>query len=112
MDDVNILTYSQSTEENCRNLERIHSACEEWVSCHGSTFSLKKYELIHFTHTPKRFNLKASIQVTGTELIPKDQIKVLGIQLNSVLQWNPQLKAVEAHAVHQLNTLKLITGST
>jgi hypothetical protein len=67
---------------------------------------------MHFTRTSKRFNLKIGIYIAGIELKSKNQIKVLGIQLDPALRWNSQLKAVEARAVHQLNALKSIIGST
>ncbi|KAI1001176.1 hypothetical protein K3495_g7023 [Podosphaera aphanis] len=49
VDDTNILTWSNSTEENCRNLERYHGICEEWAKKHGVRFAPENYQLIHFT---------------------------------------------------------------
>jgi ribonuclease HI len=114
VDDVNILTFSKSTEQNCRNLERIHLACEDWATRHGSAFNTKKYDLIHFTRTPKRFNMKANINIaaTNTKVEPKTDVRVLGVQLDPALRWKPHLRAVEARAVHRLNALKTLTGST
>lgn len=53
VDDVNILTYSESAERNCQNLSQIHERCTEWSRRHGCQFCPSKYELIHFIK-PKR----------------------------------------------------------
>ena len=42
VDDTNILIWSDSTKENCRNLERLHGKCEEWADRHGVKFALEK----------------------------------------------------------------------
>jgi hypothetical protein len=116
IDDVNVLTFSKSTEQNCKNLERIHLACEDWATRHGSAFNAKKYDLIHFSRTPKRFNMSAEINITASntsvKVKPKANIRVLGVQLDPALRWRPHLRAVEARAVSHLNALKTITGST
>jgi hypothetical protein len=112
VDDINILTYGSSTEENCRVLERTHNACESWAKTHGSKFNTEKYELIHFTRTPKRFNMKAKVKITGQEIEPAADIKILGVRLDTALKWGAQLKAIETQAARTLNALKSITGST
>lgn len=114
VDDVNILTHSLSTEQNCRNLERIHLACESWATRHGSSFDPSKYDLIHFSRTPKRFNMlaKLSLSSVNASLDPKLDVRVLGVQLDPALRWKPHLRAVEARAVHHLSALKTLSGST
>lgn len=47
VDDVNILVYGNSTEANCRTLEKLHVKCADWARKHGATFAPHKYELIH-----------------------------------------------------------------
>ena len=39
IDDVNILAYSTSTEENCRTLEKVHKKCEWWAKKHEAIFA-------------------------------------------------------------------------
>ena len=48
-DDLNALTYSTSTEENCTKLEGLHLEALEWAKKHGITFAPDKYKLIHFS---------------------------------------------------------------
>jgi len=112
VDDVNILTHSSSTEQNCITLKIIHSACEEWAKRHGSSFAKKKFHLIHFTRTLKRVNLEASLNLGEHTVEPETDIRILGVQLDTTLRWQPHLRAVEAQVTHHVNALKAITGST
>src|SRR5277367_140828 len=66
-DDVNLLAYSQSTEDNCRKLERVYQELSQWAAKHGMRFAPQKYELIHFSRKTKKFNMQASIQIGETE---------------------------------------------
>ena len=60
--------------------------------------------------------MKAKINITtadtNVEILPKIEVRILGVYLDPALRWKPHLRAVEAKAVSQLNTLKIITGST
>ena len=57
IDDINLLAYSKSTEQNCATLSQVHDRCLEWAQRHGMAFAPQKYELIHFTTARKRHNL-------------------------------------------------------
>lgn len=92
IDDVNILAYSTSTEENVKTLERLHKQCEAWACRHGSTFTLKKYKLIHLAKNPKKFNMAATITIAKETMAPKADIRVLGVQIDTKLRWGPHIK--------------------
>ena len=47
IDDVNILAYSTSTEENCKTLKRLHKKCKRWALKYSSVFASDKYKLIY-----------------------------------------------------------------
>jgi exonuclease III len=112
MDDVNILTFGKTTEGNCRTLQHTHDACETWARRHGSKFNPQKYELIHFTRKPKRYNMDASMEIDGQTIQPTGDVRILGVQLDSALRWKPHLRTLEAKAERTLNALKTTTGST
>jgi len=112
VDDVNILTYSESTEQNCKKLAEIHMECQKWARKHGSQFCPDKYELIHFSRTKKKFNMSAEVRLEGQSVGPKTDIRILGVRLDSALRWQAHMRAVEAKAVHLVNALRTITGST
>lgn len=112
VDDVNILTYGESTERNCRVLSEIYGKCEQWSRTHGTKFSELKHELIHFSRTPKWFNMDAKVTLAGHPVAPKTDIRVLGVQLDSKLRWAPHMRHVEAKLVIRQKALQTITGST
>ena len=92
-DDLNALTYSTSTEENCTKLEGLHLEALEWAKKHGITFALDKYELIHFSRARKRFNLAALIRLTNSILKePTKEVRVLGVWLDLKLLWKPYIQ--------------------
>ena len=43
VDDTNLITWSNTTEENCRKLEELHEKCASWATKHGFKFALEKY---------------------------------------------------------------------
>jgi hypothetical protein len=48
-DDINLLTYSESTVVNCITLKSAHNRCLAWASTYRMKFALRKYTLTHFT---------------------------------------------------------------
>jgi hypothetical protein len=79
IDDLNILAYSSSTEQNCANLSQLHTRCQDWAERHGITFAPYKYKLIHFTTATKKHNLQASIQLKEVGKSPTQSVRVLGV---------------------------------
>lgn len=77
MDDVNVLAYSTSTEENCRTLERLHKECERWARKHSSVFAPDKYELIHLAKTPSNFDMTTTISISSETIKPKADVRVM-----------------------------------
>ena len=112
VDDANILAYGKSTDENCKTLEAIHRQCETWASRHGSVFAPTKYELIHLSRNPKRFNMTASINIASTEIEPKTDIRVLGLQIDTKLKWGPHVRKTQEKMVKQSMALAKISTST
>src|SRR5699024_8484126 len=49
VDDMNMIALGQSTEDNCRRLERAHGRCMDWARRYGAKFAPEKYELMHFS---------------------------------------------------------------
>jgi hypothetical protein len=86
MDDVNLLAYGTTTEGNCRNLKRIYNVCEDWARRHRLKFNPDKYELLHLTRTPKRFNIEASIKIRTKEVHLARDIRILGVRVDSALK--------------------------
>ena len=112
VDDVNILAYGKSTEENCKTLEKIHNDCERWAARHGSVFAPHKYELIHLAKNPKKFNLDSSFAVRGLILKTKTSIRVLGVYIDTRLDWAAHYKEIQKKMTRQTMALTKIAAST
>ena len=112
VDDVNILTYGANTMRNCETLKRIHTACEEWARRHGSQFNPDKYELIHLTRRPSRYEMNKGLQIGSQVITPSANIRVLGVQIDSALRWQAHVRDIEAKAQRTLSAVRSLTGST
>jgi hypothetical protein len=66
--DVNILIYDKSRNENCRNLKRVHKLCERWKIRHEFLFASIKYELIHFIKNSKKFDMTITIKIESSTI--------------------------------------------
>jgi len=112
VDDVNILAYGTSTEDNCRTLSRIHDGCLAWAKRHGASFAPHKYELMHLTRCPRRFNMAATLQLGDIEQAPVDEVRVLGVQLDTKLRWGRHINKVRGRMAQQSRALSAIATST
>ena len=112
VDDTNILTFIQSTEANCRTLEKTHRTCATWEKTHGVTFAQEKYQPIQFIRKPKRFNMKATIQIPGFSGGPSPMIRRLGIHLDPRLIWGPHIRLTAAKATTQMAAVTRLAKST
>ena len=112
VDDINILTYGKTTERNCQTLSGVHAECERWARRHGATFAPKKYELLHLTRTPRKFNMAANITFEGRTITPKEHIRILGIQIDTKLRWGPHLQKIEEKNATQMLAMSKLGAST
>ena len=111
VDDVHLIAYSTSTETNCRTLEKAHQICLRWAQKHGASFAPKKYELIHLTRSPKKFNMEARVDLGAHQVAPKAVLKVLGLWIDGKLRWGPHIKNVQAKMAAQTMALTKVTTS-
>ena len=81
VDDISLLTYSESTERNVRNLEKAYRKCLKWASSHGSRFNPEKSELIYFIGRRRKVYM-APITLEGKKIEPSKSIKLLGAYLD------------------------------
>jgi hypothetical protein len=110
-DDVNLLSYGESTATTCANLELSHEQCLDWARTHGMRFAPSKYTLTHFTRR-KVFDVQAPVQLWETTVQPKLVVQILGVQLDSKLRWTAQGLAIQAKMDTQMLALKRTTVST
>ena len=113
VDDVNILVVGNSTESNCQTLEHVHQGCKQWVDHHGATFTPHKYELMHLTRSPKKFNMAVGVDLGGgVTKAPQPTVWILGVLLDTKLRWGSHVKRTVEKAAQQSWALSAIMGST
>jgi hypothetical protein len=100
-DDMNILIYDKNTNENCRNLKRVHKLCERWATRHEFLFVSIKYELIHFIKNSKKFNMTITIKIESSTIQLKIDIQILKIQIDIRLKWNFHVRKVQKKMIKQ-----------
>ena len=109
VDDISLLTYSESTERNVRNLEKAYRKCLKWASSHGSRFNPKKSELIHFIGRKRVY--KALITLERRIIKPSKSIKLLGAYLDQGLTYRAHFNALSTKIPTLVNAIKSITSS-
>jgi hypothetical protein len=112
VDDTNLITFSDSAQQNCRALERAHDKCLSWARRHGVQFSPDKYKLIHFTHKRSPRDTMAPIHIEGFDGKPCEELKVLGVWMDQKLTYRPHVQRTADRAKAQLDSLSRIGQST
>lgn len=85
VNDINLLTYGETTADNCSNLETAHEQCMDWARTHGMRFATSKHTLTHFTRR-KDVDIQVPVRLQGLVVDPKPVVQVLGLQLDSKLR--------------------------
>jgi hypothetical protein len=113
VDDTNLITYGPTAAENCRILEKAHDTCIEWARRHGVQFSPEKYQLIHFTRKRNQSaDLQHTIRIQGFGGQPVQGLRVLGVWVDSKLQWSAHAAQAARKGQAQYIALSRIVNST
>ena len=96
VDDVYLLVYSGSIEDNCRVLYKAYDICLKWARTHGVIFAPKKYELIYLTRSLKRFNMEVFLDFKEVKIDLGLSIRVLGLYVDIKLRWGPHIAQLMA----------------
>jgi exonuclease III len=110
VDDIHLLAYGKNTNITCETLQKAHKLCAKWAKTHGAVFAPQKYELIHLTRT-RRFNLEKTLDLGDITIEPRPAIQVLGLLIDSKLNWGPYIKKVQAKMIQQSYALEIIAAS-
>jgi hypothetical protein len=102
VDDVNILIYEKSIDENCRNLEKTHKLCQRWAIRHEFVFVLIKYELIHFIKNSKKFNMMITIKIDSNKIQSRIDIRVLDVQIDTGLKQDSHVRNIQKKMTKQI----------
>ena len=75
-------------------------------------FAPQKYELIHFTRSRTRFNLKAGIRFNDEIKTPASEVRVLGVWLDTKLKWSAHIRKTVQKGAIQTGALTRLGAST
>ncbi|POS82407.1 hypothetical protein EPUL_004123, partial [Erysiphe pulchra] len=111
VDDIILVTWGNSARKNCRRLEPAHDRSLTSAKRYGAAFAPEKYQLVHFTRKHKSADHQESIQLNGTLISPRSEVKVLGILVDSRLRWGTQVSQAAQKRHVAFNALSRITSS-
>ena len=86
VNNVNLLIYDKSIEENCETIKKLHRKFETWARKHECIFASIKYQLIHLSRNFKKFNMSVSINIVDNEISSQSEIKVFDFHIDTALK--------------------------
>ena len=92
VNDINILTYNESTEQNCEILKKTWNKIVEWAKKHNFKFNERKHELIHFSKIFKKYNMNVNMTLRKHRVNANTDFRILKIQLNFKLRWESHFR--------------------
>ena len=63
VNDITLIVWEKSTENNCWWLAKTHVQCDWWARHHDMWFVSENYKLMHFIHQQIRHNQAAIVQI-------------------------------------------------
>ena len=111
VNNINILTYSESTKRNCEIWKKTWNKAVEWTKKHDFKFNEWKHELIHFSKTSKKYNINVNITLKEHQINASIDLKILKIQLNFKLRWKSHFRQRKTKLMNRYNTVNMIKNS-
>ena len=111
IENIYLLIYGESIETNYYILKKVYEVYLKLARIYSLTFAFKKYELVYFIRTPKRFNIKAVVDLRSTITESKYNIRVLGLYVDSKVEQSLYIKKIKVKIAIQSLALLIITTS-
>ena len=108
VNDINILTYNESTERNCKMLKKTWKKVVEWAKKHNFKFNERKHELIHFSKIFKKYNMNVNMTLKKHRINANIDFKILRIQLNFKLRWKSHFRQMKTKLMNKHNAINMI----
>lgn len=114
IDDYTAWVTGPSAEANYSSIQHIVDRAVQWEKRSGATFESSKTRLVHFTRTASRSN-NTPVTVKGETVAPTPKAKILGVVLDSGLQYRSHIARTATKglkAALALQRLKMLSPST
>ena len=108
VNDINILTYNESTKQNCEMLKKTWNKIVEWTKRHDFKFNERKHKLIHFLKISKRYNINVNIMLKEHRVNANINFRILKIQLNFKLKWRSHFRRIKMKLINKYNAVNII----
>lgn len=112
IDDAATLAWANTTEETCKQLERVLEKAQRWATTHASVFAPEKFQLVHFTRSRSRIKVDRPVQTAWGEIQPTSTAKYLGVIMDTQLRWKAHTEDIRCRTTKTLNALSALGGST
>lgn len=105
VDDYTAWVTGYSAEENRSKIQAIVQQATEWESRSGATFEPGKTAYIYFTRNQEKTDTRP-VSVRGNEVMPVQEVKILGVIMDSHLRFKRHITRVANRGLHAALALK------
>ena len=109
-DDIVIIAQGKHEGTLCDIIQRGFRIAERWCRTVGLSINSDKTAVVPFTRKRSLKNLKR-IHLDGKEILPSQEVKYLGITLDSKLLWNRHIKNITSKATKALMICRRLAGN-
>ena len=110
VDDYSAWITGDSANENTRKIqETIIPKVAQWESISGASFQPEKTSFIHFTRNSSKLS-SDTVRFRDSEIIPSEQVKILGLILDQQLRYNHHAGRVAKRGLNAVLGLKRLKG--
>ena len=111
IDDAMFAVAGKSSAANNQILVKAHEEAPKWAKEHGSKFSLKKYQLTHYSWR-RNDEHKLDLQLGNQIVKAKLHSKFLGVIMDHKLLWREHVNKLKERATKSITGLTKLAGST
>ena len=97
----------ESAEANVISLRKVVNNALAWEACSGTIFEGEKTALVHFTRNP-RLRSNMPLNIKGVNIQPQNKTKILGVIMDSELQYKNHVKRISYKGLKAALALKQI----
>ncbi len=105
MDDYTVWVVGPTAKANLEGIQTIVDHALEWERRSGTMFESEKMTLIHFTRNPV-WSSQTLIMVKGQQVLPQENAKILGVVMDSELQYKQHLARAATKGLQAALALK------